>query len=172
MSVSIVFTFIGTDKPGMIRQLSEMVTDHGGNWLESRMNKLAGQFAGIVRVQVDAERAEALVDALTALSGQGLAVNVHTEPGEPAAETLRQVHLDLIGYDHPGIVQELSRELVRQGINICEMNTNLTSAPMTGEALFTATAEIQVPADTDLLQLNEILDRVANELAVDIALRD
>ena len=31
------------------------MTDHDGNWLESRMARLAGQFAGIVRIECPAE---------------------------------------------------------------------------------------------------------------------
>lgn len=170
MSVSIVFTFIGNDKPGLVRQLSETVSQHGGNWLESRMSQLAGQFAGIARVQIASGQAEQLVGALHALSGKDLNITVHDEEDSATTTTIRPVHLSLIGNDRPGIVHELSKALADSGINVCEMNTNVTSAPMTGEPLFSAQAEIQVPETIDRLALNDMLDDIANELAVDIAL--
>jgi len=39
-----------------VDSLAGIVADHGGNWLESRMSRLGGQFAGILRVQVPAEK--------------------------------------------------------------------------------------------------------------------
>jgi len=30
-------TLIGVDRPGLVRSVAELVVQHGGNWLESRM---------------------------------------------------------------------------------------------------------------------------------------
>lgn len=172
MSISIIFTFIGTDKPGLIKQLSETVSDNDGNWLESRMSQLAGKFAGIARVQVPEASAEPLVKALKNLSGAGLEVAIQTDASAtPATDTITK-HLSLVGNDRIGIVHELSKALSMRGINVGEMNTNVTSAPMTGEALFEASAEIQVPRSLDLEELSDALEEVANELAVDIHFDD
>ena len=43
---SLVLTLIGPDRPGLVERVSDVVASHGGNWLESRMAHLAGQFAG------------------------------------------------------------------------------------------------------------------------------
>jgi len=51
-----VLTLIGPDRPGLVESVAARVAAHGGNWLESRMAHLAGQFAGILRVEVPAER--------------------------------------------------------------------------------------------------------------------
>ena len=56
MSTSIVFTFIGNDKPGLVGKLSNTVSENGGNWLESRMSQLAGHFAGIARIQISNDK--------------------------------------------------------------------------------------------------------------------
>lgn len=172
MSISIIFTFIGTDKPGLIQQLSETVSANGGNWLESRMSQLAGKFAGIARVQVPEANAEPLVSALKSLSGAGLEVAIQTDAADTVASDTITRHLSLVGNDRIGIVHELSKALSVRGINVGEMNTNVTSAPMTGEALFEATAEIQVPRSLDMEELSDALEDVANELAVDIHFDD
>ncbi|NCF90353.1 MAG: glycine cleavage system protein R, partial [Verrucomicrobiaceae bacterium] len=49
---SVILTVIGADKPGLVERLATIVADHHGNWLESRMARLAGQFAGILQVEV------------------------------------------------------------------------------------------------------------------------
>lgn len=172
MSVSIIFTFIGDDKPGLVSQLSDTVTAQGGNWLESRMSQLAGKFAGIARVQIAGDKAESLTHALQTLSGSNLIITIQTEEQAPQAGDYRSMHLNLVGHDRTGIVQGLTRALSSRAINVCEMNTNVTSAPMTGEPLFEATAEIQVPRSLDVHELEDALEAIANELAVDIQLDD
>ena len=172
MSVSIVFTFIGADKPGLIKRLAETVNNCGGNWLESRMSQLAGQFAGIARIQADSNNVDAISEALSSLSGNELSIYIQREEPSHAAALGRILHLSLVGNDRPGIIHELSSALADYGINVCEMNTNVTSAPMSGEPLFEADAEIQIPEGFDLVELSDRLDEIANQLAVDINLDD
>ena len=45
---SLVLTFVGDDRPGLVNAISEKVVDFGGTWLESRSVRLAGKFAGVV----------------------------------------------------------------------------------------------------------------------------
>ena len=56
MRTSLVLTIIGDDRPGIVEQLAEEVLDAGANWEESRMARLAGKFAGLLRVSVEAGR--------------------------------------------------------------------------------------------------------------------
>ena len=49
----IVLTIIGEDKPGVVEWISGLVADHQANWLESRMARLSGKFAGILHVEVE-----------------------------------------------------------------------------------------------------------------------
>ena len=51
---SLVVTVIGPDRPGLVSLLSDRGKAHGASWAESRMASLAGQFAGMVRFEVDA----------------------------------------------------------------------------------------------------------------------
>ncbi|MCB1106274.1 MAG: glycine cleavage system protein R, partial [Cephaloticoccus sp.] len=49
MLSNLVMTIIGPDRPGLVQLVATTLVDHGGNWLESRMGHLGGQFAGIIR---------------------------------------------------------------------------------------------------------------------------
>ena len=172
MASSMVFTFIGADKPGLIQRLAHTVTQHGGNWLESRMSELAGQFAGIVQVAIAERQRGSLQDALMKLSGDGLTIVVAENQPEIAVIGHRYLHLRIVGNDRPGIVLEVASALAQRQINILEMDTHVTSAPMTAEALFEASAEIEVPKMLDLNDLNDHLDEISDELAVDIELEE
>ncbi len=103
MRTSLVLTLIGDDKRGVVEQLSDQVLAAGANWEESRMARLAGKFAGILRVSVDAERADALTPRLTT-ANPGLTV-VLERSGERPGTASRTLRLELLGNDHPGIIR-------------------------------------------------------------------
>lgn len=166
-NISFVITVLGADKPGLVESISSAIAEHGGNWIESRMAHLAGQFAGIVRVDSSPEDAAALRSALQQLPGLSIAV-VEDQGGSSGAG--RVVELELIGPDRPGIVRELSRALASRGVNVEELETECLSAPMSGETLFKANARLAVPDSTPTAELRAALDVIASELTLDIDL--
>ena len=87
------------------------------------------------------------------------------------AET-RALRLELVGQDHPGIIRQLSHALAERRVNVDELDTSVTSAPMSGEALFRARASLRVPSDAPLEELRETLEKIADELMVDLSLDD
>src|SRR5207302_9970959 len=97
MQLSLVMTVIGRDKPGLVDSLAGIVAEHGGNWLESRMSRLGGHFAGILRVQVPAEKEAALVGALKKLEPEGLTVVIHSDRQDHAQSERALVFLEKIG---------------------------------------------------------------------------
>ena len=168
MNTSLVMTVIGSDRPGLVESISEVVGRHGGNWLESRMSHMAGHFAGILRVEISSELSEALIKELRGLDAQGLSVVVETDAVQEVRDDRRLVILEIVGQDHPGIVRDISEAIAAQGVNVEELSTECVSAPMTGEMLFKARATLQVPPDVDLDVLRAQLERCAADLMVDI----
>jgi len=166
----LVLTLIGPDRPGLVEAVAEVVARHGGNWLESRMAHLAGKFAGILRIEVPAEKAQSLSAALAELETRGLKVvgEPSGEAGPPAPG--RTLALELVGLDRPGIVRDISQLLANGGANVEELATDRSSAPMSGEMLFLAKARVRLPGDADLGTLRNALERLANDLLVEIRL--
>lgn len=165
-----VLTVIGADRPGLVQMLADVVLDHGGNWERSQLAHLDGLFAGIVVVTVASERAEDLRDALCSLDGV-LHVAVHDpEMGALSSDTGRDVTLDLIGNDRPGIVRDLSAVFARHAISITELTTTAHEAPMAGGRLFEAHIVARVGPEGDLDALRADLEAVAAELMVDLTL--
>jgi glycine cleavage system regulatory protein len=168
--VSLVLTVMGPDRPGLIESLAQSVANHDGNWLESRMAKMSGQFAGILRVRVPQNQAAGLTDELRSLSPEGLHVVVASTDADSASDGSRNLHLELVGSDRPGIIREISRALASRGINVDELSTSIESAPMSGEMLFHATADLRGPPGLDLDELRASLESLASELMVDVSL--
>lgn len=168
MKASIVLTVIGPDRPGLVEALSEAVASHGGNWEEGRMSHLDGQFAGLLRVVVDASKRAELEQALGHVSG----LTVTSTAGGPRGEDSDPHYtLSVLGQDHEGIVRDLARVLATQGVNVEELSSTCESAPMSGETLFRATANLRVPASTSLDALREQLEAIGDDLMVDVSLK-
>jgi glycine cleavage system regulatory protein len=164
-----VMTILGRDRPGLVDRVASTIAQHGGNWLESRMARLGGQFAGLLRAEVPVAQESQLLEALRALESEGLAVAIHTEPSASADRTTA-TRLELLGHDRPGIIRQISAALARHRVNLEELESQCESAPMTGEILFRARAQIHIPADCDRAVLQAELERIAADLMVDLRL--
>lgn len=167
---SLVLTILGRDQPGLVDSLAAIVADHGGNWVESRMAHLAGQFAGILRVEVEPAQAAALTTAIKNLTTQGLESMVCADPTLTKPTTGTIVQLDLVGLDQPGIVRKISQVLAAKGVNVEELATECTAAPTTGQCLFHATAQLRLPQGLAIEVLRVALEQVAADLMVDLTL--
>lgn len=168
----LVMTMIGPDRPGLVRSVAALVGEHGGNWLESRMSRLGGQFAGILRVEVPPEHERALTVALEQLSTSGLKVVVYPDSSKPSAAARRLQVLEIMGQDRPGIVHEISSALAGQGVNVEELQTECVSAAMSGETHFKARALLSVPETCDTAGLRRELEKIAADLIVEISLTE
>lgn len=169
MQTRLVVTVIGRDRPGLVELLAALIADHGGNWLESRMSRLGGEFAGILRLAVPPERSEPLLLALEKLGDAGLSAVTRRDDASPGPAAQLAV-LELVGQDRPGIVRQIAAVLAAQGANVEELETECVSAPMSGETLFRQHARIALPAERDLHALRAELERIAADLLVDLTL--
>ncbi|MCY4264841.1 MAG: glycine cleavage system protein R [Gammaproteobacteria bacterium] len=158
----LVLTLIADDKPGLVEALSKVIAEHQGNWLESSMSQLAG----ILRVSVSHEKAPALASALQELS-DGWKLVVEQVEFIESQQQARTVNLSLVGNDRPGIVQEISHALAVLSINMEQLTTECSPAPMSGETLFRTKALLKVPQEIELESLQSVLEGLADDLIVE-----
>ena len=170
MRASFILTVIGPDRSGLVKAIAAPVADHGGNWLESRMCRLGGQFAGILRVEVPADRADELAASLGQLETSGLRVTLLREDAPPAASAIAGTHatLDAVGQDQPGILRRVTAALAARGLNIEDLASERTDAPMGGGTLFKIRARLTLPADVPLDHVRADLEAIAPDLMVEL----
>jgi glycine cleavage system regulatory protein len=166
----LVLTVIAKDQPGLVECVARCISEHGGNWLESRMSRMAGQFAGILRVDVPLNAHAGLLAALEALQAQGIRVQVAAGGAAPEA-VCKAIRLELVGNDRPGIVRDITRLLSSHGVNLESLSTEVVPAPMSGELLFQAQALLGVPQSLTLEQLQAHLETLADDLMVELKLQ-
>jgi glycine cleavage system regulatory protein len=169
---SLVLTFVGDDRRGLVNAISEKVAAQGATWLESRSVRLAGKFAGVVLVSVDDNRFAELELSLRDLTHAGLRISVERAAAAEAERSARTVKLDVVGNERPGIVRDVTQALTRLGVNIEEFTSGLEGEPFTGIQLFHATARLSVPDGLKLDELRRPLERLAAEIMVDLNVAD
>ena len=172
MNKTLVVTAICADRPGLIQMLSEVIFKHEGSWEESSMAHLAGQFAGILTVNVDENVIPALEKDLNELSGHGMAVTLSESANVTDEANQQTVWLDLTCHDKPGIMREVSNVFVEQGISVQSLDTEVVSASMSGSDMFVAGAQLLVSKDFDVDNLQQALEGLSDDLMVDLALAD
>lgn len=170
MKTSYIVTFIGDDRPGLVEELSSIIENNQGNWHESRLSQLGGKFAGLILVSLPSVSGPVLEAQLKALSATGLSVRVTPTTDSVALDAGRSITLSVLGPDRLGIVREVSRALAQRQINVVEMDSQVESAAMSGEMLFRARIDAHIPGDTDMVDLLDSLEEIANSMTLDIDL--
>ncbi len=146
MSRDLVLSAVGSDRPGIVEQLSEAIAATGCNIEQSRMARLAGEFAIILRVTGRPEAVGQLAAARADIeAATGLSLLVRTSEAPPGAGEGLPCRVEVVAMDQPGIVHEVTAFFARRGINIAELATDTYAAPHTGTPMFSLAMTVQLP---------------------------
>ncbi len=158
-------TVIGHDRPGIIAETTAALASLGLNLEDSTMTLLRGHFAMVLLCAGEVEGAR-VEEALQFLTAEGsLAVTVRQVPQEPTGPSVASSYvLTVHGADRPGIVSAMAARVAEVGGNITDLTTRL------GSGLYVLTAEVDLPAGTDIASLQAGVRRSAGELGVDATL--
>jgi glycine cleavage system transcriptional repressor len=166
---------IGSDRPGLVAELAQLIYDCEANLEDSRMTILGSDFAVILlcsspatdaadRIAVGAKRLErdhGLTILIRSLEKEG-------RPQVPAPGT-RLYRLEAVGEDRAGIVAGLCRVLADRGVNITELTTRSVPGPG-GSPHYQLDVSCEVPESLEARVLREALELEADRLVIDVAL--
>lgn len=167
MSQQLIITISAEDRPGIIRDISRIVLEHQGNWLDSSLSKLAGKFAGILLVSISNKNAASLKKDLLALSTESFTLRVDSTLSEEY-KSLEHVAISIVGNDRPGIVDEIAGLLATNNVNVVKFNSRTENSPMSSGLLFVADLEVELAESTDFTHLQRKLESLSAELMVEI----
>lgn len=165
-----VLTLTGSDKIGIVEQVTELILDCGGDVQASRMARLGGEFAMMFLVSIPDSESENLSGKIENLSNEGFKVTVtETEWGVASQHTdWLPYQIEVRGANHEGIIHEIAEHLSELGINIESIDTNVVPAPMSGAPLFTMDAIVVAPPELPKNKWEDDLEEVADRLNVDL----
>jgi glycine cleavage system transcriptional repressor len=136
----VVIHSIGKDRPGIVADVTRIVTDKGGNVGESRAQLLGGHFSLMMLVEIAEKEVKTLEEQL----GSGVAgmktecFEADDQKNATVAPTIAFAgRFKLSGADNPGIVHKLTSVLAHHCLTIGNMKTEHESCPFGGTELFT-----------------------------------
>lgn len=171
MNNLLVISALGKDRPGIVKEVSEIITGHGGNIMDSRMTVLGGEFALILLIGGQQQAINAIQQSLPSQSEQ-LGLTMIARPTEQRISGGQSVpcRVEVVALDHPGIVKNVAEFFSSQQINIEQLDTRSYSAAHTGSPMFSITMTISVPAELTLKRLREDFSDFCDNLNLDASI--
>lgn len=171
MKQLLAISAIGSDRTGMVHDLTRTIADCGGNVIESRMSALGSEFVmallvsgnwhSLAKIETETKR--------IAEAGQ-IAIQIRrTEPRPIRAEML-PYSVDIVCLDQPGIVSSVSGFFSARGVDIAELDTHSYAAAHTGAPMFSVRLVVNVPSRIHLGVLREEFMDFCDHLNLDAIL--
>ena len=170
MHVSLIITILGSDKPGLVSSISEVLETHKANWSESRMAHLAGKFAGILQISVDETNIEALTVALDDLQTDTLRIRIETTQESQYTHTTKTLNIEILCQDRIGIINDVTEVLAKLNVNIEELDSTVKEASMSGGMLFSAELTLGLPDNVTADEVEDCLEKMSDQFMIDINL--
>ncbi|MDA8350730.1 MAG: glycine cleavage system protein R [Pseudomonadota bacterium] len=171
MKQHLAVSAIGSDRTGMVHELTRVISECGGNITESRMVALGAEFAMLLLISGNWHALAKLESELTRLAGTGT-FSVHmkrTEP-RPSRTDMLPYSIDVVSLDQGGIVAGLSGFFASRGIDIAEVSTRSYPAAHTGAPMFSVQMIVNVPSRIHVAHLREEFMDYCDSLNLDAIL--
>ena len=160
MTQLIVLSAVGTDRPGVVKDISKAILDCGGNIEESRMAALGAEFAVLLLISGNwhtLTKLEKALDELTRKDGLTITIKKTGERGDQ--DDCIPYGVDVVCLDQPGIVFHLSEFFAARNIEIADLATRRYAAAHTGAPMFSVQMTVNIPGAAPIAQLrDEFLD--------------
>lgn len=167
---------IGKDRPGIVAEVSGLIYECGGNLEDSSMTRLGEQFALLILLSGSGEEFQYRLSTGVKRLEWEKRLSIFLTPIEElearprGREAPGLFEMSTTGLDRMGIVYRVSRLLADMGINIADMHTRATPSPESGTPIFTMKILLEIPPGVSTRDLLEKLNRLGEELAIDISL--
>ena len=172
MTTKLVISALGTDRPGIVDEISNIIYKHALNIEDSRMTVLGGEFAMLLLVSGEPSAIDAIQTQINEIE-QALQMRLMIKVTDDTApiENAVPYAIEVTSIDHPGIVNNISSFFSQRGINIVNLHTESYSAPHTGTPMFALHMTIGISADTSIARLREAFMQTCDELNLDAEMK-
>lgn len=167
-----VFSLMGTDRTGLVDQVTQAIGRGTANLEDSRMAVLGEEFAMMILCSVTPEHSDKLLEEMKSTAqALDLLFQWKATNARRLSQKMVPLQVDVKGMDHEGIVNDVVHHLVEQGISVESLDSQVVNAPYSGVPLFEMRMRVQAPASVSLASLRRHLSGVADKLNVDVDVR-
>lgn len=171
MKELIVICAIGSDRTGLVYDVTRVILDCGGNVLESRMTALGSEFAMLLLVSGHWHTLTKLDNEFKKLS-DATHINItirRTETRSPRPDAATY-SVDVVCLDQPGVVFNLAGFFSSRGIDIGDVSTRSFAAAHTGATMFSVQMVVHVPGKIHIAALREEFMELCDHMNLDAIL--
>lgn len=171
MTQLIVLSAIGTDRTGVVQDISKVIFSCGGNIEESRMTTLGSEFAVLMLVSGKWHTLDRLERGLEKLTEDGdLSFSIRKTGERKVREDYMPYAIDVVCLDQQGIVFGLANFFASRNIEIADVATRRYAAAHTGAPMFATQMAINVPSSVNLALLRDEFGEMCDRLNLDAIL--
>lgn len=170
MSQLIVLSAIGTNRTGVVQDITKVILASGGNIEESRMTTLGAEFAVLMLVSGNWHTLSRLESALDKLTSDSLSISIRkTDSRAPQVDCMPYA-VDVISLDQQGIVFNLADFFASRNVEIADVATRRYAAAHTGAQMFSVQMAVNIPSGESISQLRDEFMELCDRLNLDAVL--
>jgi len=163
MTNFLVVTAMGTNRPGIVNELTKIVTSNNCNIVDSRLAVFGNEFTLIILLSGEWNAITRFENDLSIRSPQLELITIMKRTSEHKLVTYDgQVSIKLDGLDAPGCIGQFTEYLAAKHIHLCSFRTKAKSGYQRIEML------INLTEDTDYQLLQQDFDKLAHDLSLTI----
>jgi glycine cleavage system transcriptional repressor len=171
MKQLLVICAIGSDRTGLVYDVTRVVHDCGGNVLESRMTALGNEFAMLLLVSGNWHTLTKLESEFKRLGdASNISITIRQTDARPARPDTLTYSVDVVALDQPGIVFNLAGFFSSRGIDIADVSTRSFLAAHTGAPMFAVQMMIHIPSKIHIAALREEFHELCDHMNLDAIL--
>lgn len=168
MKNMLVITALGHDRPGLVNELSKIIVESGCSLKDSRMTVLGNEFAAILTAAGKWNELAKLENCLPAFSRRlDLSVSSKRTEAPPLRGDLLPYAIEVITFNQPGLINQLTGFLAERSINIRELATSSYAASHTGTTMLSVHITVDIPARLHIAQLRDEFMDFCDQLNLD-----
>lgn len=171
MKQLLALSAIGSDRTGMVHDLTRAISDCGGNIIESRMSALGSEFVMALLVSGNWHSLAKVESEIKKIAEAGeMTVQVRRTETRAVRSDMLPYSVDIVCLDQAGIVSSVSGFFSARGVDIAELDTHSYAAAHTGAPMFSLRLVINVPSRIHLGVLREEFMDFCDHLNLDAIL--
>jgi|TARA_B110000467_G_scaffold66791_1_gene60867 glycine cleavage system transcriptional repressor len=171
MSQLIVISALGSDRTGIVQDLTKVILSCDGNIEESRMTTLGSDFAMLLLVSGNWATLNKLEQGLNKLGKEkNLTLSIRQTGAKMMGGDRMPYAVDIVSLDQQGIVFNLANFFTSRDIEIADVATRRYAAAHTGSPMFAVQMAINLPATVHISQLREEFLEICDRLNLDAIL--
>jgi len=167
----IVISAVGTDRTGVVQDITKDILSCGGNIEESRMTTLGAEFAMLMLVSGSWHTLSRLEKKLEKLAADdNLTVSIRKTSEKTSKEDRMPYGVDVVSLDQQGIVYNLATFFASHDVEIADVATRHYAAAHTGAPMFEVQMTVNIPASIQVAQFRDEFHEFCDQLNMDAIL--